>query len=264
VSAPPSPFGLSGRAALVTGAGRGIGRAIARQLLEAGAHVAIVDVDTAAATDAADAFRDLAPARVIALAADIADEAAVADLVARARAALGSLDIVINNAARSSPENPSIDRLDRAEWQRVLDINLTGPMLLVKHALPHLRARRGAVVNIASTRALQSEPHTEAYAASKGGLLALTHALALSLGPDVRVNCISPGWIDTSAWQPRGQEKQPRLRPIDHAQHPVGRVGQPEDVAALCLYLVSDAAGFVTGQNFVIDGGMTRKMIYEP
>jgi NAD(P)-dependent dehydrogenase (short-subunit alcohol dehydrogenase family) len=270
VSAPAAPFALSGRAALVTGGGRGIGRAIARGLLEAGAGVAIVDVDADAARDAADTFRDafrnLGPAgdRVVALAADVADEAAVADVVARAAGALGGLDIVVNNAARSSPENASIDRLDRAAWQRVLDINLTGPMLLVKHALPHLRARRGAVVNIASTRALQSEPHTEAYAASKGGLVALTHALAMSLGPDVRVNCISPGWIDTGAWQPRGQARAASLRPEDHAQHPVGRVGQPEDVAALCLYLVSDAAGFVTGQNFVIDGGMTRKMIYEP
>ena len=264
MSAPASPFGLSGRAALVTGAGRGIGRAIARQLLEAGAGVAIVDNDAGAAADAADAFRDLAPGKVVGLVADVADEVAVADVVARAAAALGGLDIVVNNAGRSSPENPGLERLDRAEWQRVIDISLTGPMLLVKHALPHLRARRGAVVNIASTRALQSEPHTEAYAASRGGLLALTHALAISLGPDVRVNCISPGWIDTSAWQPRGQERAAKLRPQDHAQHPVGRVGRPEDVAALCLYLVSDAAGFVTGQNFVIDGGLTRKMIYEP
>jgi NAD(P)-dependent dehydrogenase (short-subunit alcohol dehydrogenase family) len=272
VSAPAAPWDLTGRAALVTGGGRGIGRAIARQLIEAGAHVAIVDVDAGAAEDAAGAFGDLAPAgkpagKIVALAADVADEAAVADAVARTCDALGSLDIVVNNAARSSPESSPIDRLDRADWQRVLDINLTGPMLLVKHALPHLRARRGAVVNIASTRALQSEPHTEAYAASKGGLVALTHALAMSLGPEVRVNCISPGWIDTSAWHPRGQEREARaasLRPIDHAQHPAGRVGTPEDVAALCLYLVSDAAGFVTGQNFVLDGGMTRKMIYEP
>ncbi|HWN70984.1 MAG TPA: glucose 1-dehydrogenase [Haliangium sp.] len=271
--APPAPSrlgDLTGRAALVTGAGRGIGRAIARQLIEAGAHVAILDVDAAAAEDAADAFGALAPAggKLVALAADVADETAVADAVARARDALGGLDIVINNAARATAENPSpdhrIEHLDRAAWQRVLDVSLTGPMLMVKHALPHLRARRGAVVNIASTRALQSEPHTEAYVATKGGLVALTHALAISLGPEVRVNCISPGWIDTSAWQPRGQERQAKLRPEDHAQHPVGRVGQPEDVAALCLYLISDAAGFVTGQNFVIDGGMTRKMIYEP
>jgi NAD(P)-dependent dehydrogenase (short-subunit alcohol dehydrogenase family) len=122
---------------------------------------------------------------------------------------------------------------------------------MAKHCAPHLRAARGAIVNIASTRALQSEPQTEAYAAAKGGLVALTHALAMSLGPRVRVNCISPGWI---AHQP--------VRKKDHAQHPVGRVGRDEDVAQMIAYLLSDAAGFVTGQNFVIDGGMTRKMIY--
>jgi NAD(P)-dependent dehydrogenase (short-subunit alcohol dehydrogenase family) len=262
VSGAASPWRLAGRAALVTGAGRGIGRAIAHALVAAGAQVCVVDVDGDAASDAADALGS--PGQVMSLAADVADEAVVADVVARAVAGLGGVDILVNNAAISNPGNAPVEQLDRGAWQRVLDINLTGPMLLVKHAVPHLRARRGVVVNIASTRALQSEPHTEAYAASKGGLVALTHALAVSLGPEVRVNCISPGWIDTSAWQPRGQARASQLRPVDHAQHPVGRVGTPEDVAALCLYLVSDAAGFVTGQNFVIDGGMTRKMIYEP
>jgi NAD(P)-dependent dehydrogenase (short-subunit alcohol dehydrogenase family) len=122
---------------------------------------------------------------------------------------------------------------------------------MAKHCAPHLRRARGAIVNIASTRALQSEPNTEAYSASKGGLIALTHALAMSLGPRVRVNCVSPGWI---AHQP--------VRRKDHAQHPVGRVGHDEDVAGMVAYLLSDTAGFVTAQNFVVDGGMTRKMIY--
>jgi hypothetical protein len=108
-----------------------------------------------------------------------------------------------------------------------------------------------------------SEPDTEPYAASKGGIVALTHALAASLGPrGVRVNCISPGWINTSAWQTRPSD--PELRPVDHRQHPAGRVGRPEDVAALCLFLADpEAAGFITGQNYLIDGGMTRKMIYQ-
>jgi NAD(P)-dependent dehydrogenase (short-subunit alcohol dehydrogenase family) len=123
---------------------------------------------------------------------------------------------------------------------------------MAKHCAPHLRAARGAIVNIASTRALQSEPQTEAYAASKGGLVALTHALAMSLGPRVRVNCISPGWIAHG-----------RVRRKDHAQHPVGRVGRDADVAQMVAFLLSGAAGFATAQNFVLDGGMTRKMIYE-
>ena len=201
---PAAPWNLAGRTALVTGAGRGIGRAIARQLLEAGAQVSLVDLDGPAAEDAADAFAALGPTlgQTLAVTADVADEAAVASAVARTVEAFGSLDILVNNAGRSTPTNAPVEQLDLAMWQRVLGSNLTGPLLLVKHAVPHLRVRGGAVVNIASTRALQSEPHTEAYAASKGGLVALTHALAVSLGPAVRVNCVSPGWIDTSAWQP--------------------------------------------------------------
>ena len=125
-----------------------------------------------------------------------------------------------------------------------------------------LRPRGGAIVNIASTRALQSEPDTEAYAASKGGIVTLTHALAVSLGPAIRVNCISPGWIDVRAPQKAGRWDPSPLRPLDHAQHPAGRVGQAENVAALAEFLLSADAGFITGQNFVVDGGMTRKMIY--
>jgi NAD(P)-dependent dehydrogenase (short-subunit alcohol dehydrogenase family) len=116
-----------------------------------------------------------------------------------------------------------------------------------------LRASRGAVVTIASTRAHMSEPNTESYAASKGGLVALTHALALSLGPEVRVSCISPGWILT---------KGPAPSPEDHAQHPAGRIGTAEDVASLAAWLLGEESGFVTGAEFVMDGGMTRKMIY--
>ncbi|HAC30043.1 MAG TPA: oxidoreductase, partial [Marinobacter hydrocarbonoclasticus] len=147
------------------------------------------------------------------------------------------------------------------QWQRRMDVNLTGPFLVSKHAIPHLRKARGVIVNMASTRALQSEPDTEAYAATKGGLVALTHALAISLGPEIRVNCISPGWIDTRDWQGSEQAVEP-LSEADHQQHPAGRVGSPEDIASLVAYLISSEAGFVTGQNFVVDGGMTRKMIY--
>jgi NAD(P)-dependent dehydrogenase (short-subunit alcohol dehydrogenase family) len=136
-------------------------------------------------------------------------------------------------------------------WNRRIAVNLTGVFLMTKHCTPHLRRAKGSIVNIGSTRALQSEPNTEAYTASKGGVVALTHALAMSLGPQVRVNCISPGWI-----------AKRKLRKKDHAQHPVGRAGRPEDIGEMVAFLISDAAGFITGQNFVVDGGMTRKMIY--
>ncbi|KAF1014889.1 MAG: 2-(S)-hydroxypropyl-CoM dehydrogenase [Stenotrophomonas maltophilia] len=115
---------------------------------------------------------------------------------------------------------------------------------------------------MASTRARQSEPDSEAYAAAKGGLVAFTHALAISAGPTVRVNCISPGWISTRAWQAPSRRGEADLSASDHAQHPVGRVGQPEDIGALAVYLLSALSGFTTGQDFIVDGGMTRKMIY--
>jgi hypothetical protein len=135
----------------------------------------------------------------------------------------------------------------------VIGTNLTSTFLLVRAAEAMLRAARGSVVTIASTRAHMSEPHTEAYAASKGGLVALTHALAISLGPDVRVNCISPGWILTKGDPPR---------PEDHAFHPAGRVGTADDIAAMAAFLVGPESGFVTGAEFIVDGGVTRKMIY--
>jgi NAD(P)-dependent dehydrogenase (short-subunit alcohol dehydrogenase family) len=172
------------------------------------------------------------------------------------------LDALINNAGLADPHTGPLDKLALGEWNRRIGVNLTGVFLMTKHAAPHLRAARGAVVNIASTRALQSEPDSEAYAASKGGVVALTHAMAMSLGPEVRVNCVSPGWIDVSRWKKKAARKPVKLSRADHAQHPVGRVGRPEDVAELVAFLISDAAGFATAQNYVLDGGMTRKMIY--
>ncbi len=136
----------------------------------------------------------------------------------------------------------------------MLATNLTATFLLAKAAAEGLAQARGAMVTIASTRAHMSEPGTLAYSASKGGLVALTHALAITLAPNVRVNCISPGWIDTGKHGP--------LRPGDHAQHPAGRVGRPEDVAAAVAYLLAPEASFITGAELIVDGGMTRKMIY--
>lgn len=228
------------RVALVTGGARGIGAAVAARFAADGWRVVIADRDLA---------RPAHPARCVQ--ADVSDEAAVTGLVEGILAAEGRLDALVCNAGYMVRK--PIRDLTLAEWNGVLGTNLTSTFLLVRAAEGMLRAASGVVVTIASTRAHQSEADTESYSASKGGLLALTHALAISLGPAVRVNCISPGWIDT-----RGEA----LRPEDHAQHPAGRVGRPEDVAALVAWLCGPESGFVTGAEFVTDGGMTRKMIY--
>jgi NAD(P)-dependent dehydrogenase (short-subunit alcohol dehydrogenase family) len=231
---------MAQKAALVTGAAQGIGAGIARLLAERGYAVAIADL------------KEAPKARHFFVRTGVSREASVRSCVRAVLREMGRLDALVNNAGIADPASGPVEKLTLAEWNRRIGTNLTGVFLMSKHCVPHLRRARGAIVNISSTRALQSEADTEAYAASKGGVVALTHALAMSLGPDVRVNCICPGWI-----------AHRRLRAKDHAQHPVGRAGRDIDIAELTAYLLSDAAGFVTGQNFVADGGMTRKMIYE-
>ncbi len=250
-------FDLTDKIAVVTGGGQGIGRAITEALLNAGARVWIADCDAEAGAETYAEFAHLGPIEF--LLTDISEEQAVERL--RQQVAVGGgLDLLVNNAGLMVRK--PIEELSLKEWQRVLDINLTGPFLCSRAFVPLLRTRRGSIVNIASTRAVMSEPHTESYSASKGGLVALTHALALSLGPEVRVNCISPGWVDVTPWASRSRRSPAQLSEQDHAQHPSGRVGRPEDIASMVLYLASDEAGFITGENIVIDGGMTRKMIY--
>ncbi|SFP76660.1 SDR family oxidoreductase [Tranquillimonas alkanivorans] len=227
------------RTALVTGGAHGIGQGIVLHLLKTGWHVAALDRDGAGLEGL--------PEGVMRLRADVADEAQVKAAVET----LDRLDLLVNNAGIAGPEAGPVEDLALADWQRWIDVNLTGAFLMAKHAVPLLRQGGGAIVNITSTRALQSEPDCEPYAAAKGGLAALTHALAVSLGPDIRVNAIAPGWID-----PGGEE----LSETDRAQHPAGRVGRPQDIAEAVEWLAD--AGFVTGQTVVIDGGMTRKMIY--
>ena len=247
----------SNRVALVTGGARGIGRGIVQDLSQSGWLVAFCDTDRDTGEELAATDRR----RLRFFHGDVACEPDVERIVAATLDWAGRLDALVNNAGIANPETGPVEQLSLAQWQRRLDVNLTGPFLVTKHAVPALRESGGAIVNMASTRALQSEPNTEAYAATKGGIVALTHALAMSLGPDIRVNCVSPGWIDTRAWQ-GGKEPVAPLEDDDHAQHPAGRVGEPEDIAGLVAYLISPAASFITGQNFVADGGMVRKMIY--
>lgn len=249
------------RVVIVTGGAQGIGMAITRVFAYAGAHVWVADCDAEACGEIQQAMRTEGK-HVTAQICDVALEEDIRSFVDTVLASERHIDCLINNAGIGWIGG-FFDRVT-ADWDRVINVNLRGPYLFARYAAPHMPAG-SALLNIASTRALMSEPNTEPYSASKAGILGLTHALAITLGErGIRVNAISPGWIDVSAWKKRSQSNQAVLSNRDHAQHPAGRVGKPEDIAELCLYLAdSSRAGFITGQNFVVDGGMTRKMIYE-
>lgn len=236
--------------AIVTGAARGIGRAIAHHLLDGGWHVGAVDLPQAGLKRSYNRFRR----NLVLIEGDVADEETARRAVKAVTDKFSRLDALVSNAGVMVRK--PLRQLTLGEWRKVLDTNLTATFLFARAAERPLRAAGGAIVTIASTRALMSEPNTESYSASKGGLLALTHALAISLGPDVRVNCVSPGWIVTKPGE--------KLRRKDHQQHPVGRTGWPQDIAEMVAFLLDGKrAGFITGTNVVVDGGMTRKMIYE-
>lgn len=240
------------KAIIVTGGERGIGRAIVEDLLKRGARVCIAGIDTDAGRECLDELK--AGNRLIFIETDVGREAAVRQMVEEVRQTFGGIDGFVANAGIADEGGTPITELSLEEWDRMIRTNLTGCFLCAKYAFPELRKTRGSMVLIASIRAQQSDPDTEAYSASKGGIVALGHALAISGGPEIRVNCISPGWIH------KGDPAE--LRAIDHAQHPVGRVGKGSDVASLAAYLISEEAAFITGQNFIVDGGMTRKLGY--
>jgi NAD(P)-dependent dehydrogenase (short-subunit alcohol dehydrogenase family) len=251
---------LRGKVILITGGAQGIGRGIAQSVLGAGGTVLIGDVDTSAGRACLDEWKMGKRAAFRRL--DVSREGSVMRWVAAALRRFGRIDGLVNNAGIADPHSGKLSELSLADWNRYLASNLTSAFLCSKHSLPALSQARGSIINIASTRALQSEPDAEAYAAGKGGLLALTHAMAISAGPEVRVNAILPGWIATDDWRKPAARRAPSLSREDHAQHPAGRVGSPADIGALAVYLLGTASGFVTGQQMVVDGGMTVKMQY--
>ncbi len=244
--------------AIVTGGAQGIGRAIAMEFLKEGKTVIIADSDEQAGRETLENLKDSGVVRF--LPTDVSDEKSVMKTVSDTVRETGRIDIVVNNAGlfRVKP----VTELTLEEWNRIIGVNLTGAFLMAKHAAPHLKKTRGTIVNIASTRALQSEKDTESYSASKGGIVALTHSLAVSLGPDIRVNCVSPGWIDVSDWKKSGESKQANISDADREQHPAGRVGTPSDIARMVSFLCRPENSFITGANYTVDGGMTRRMIY--
>jgi len=246
----------------ITGAAQGIGRAIAFAFADAGYAISFVDPDEDAGRETAGMLQARG-AKSLYLRADVAHAEQVERWVERTIAELGCAEVLINNAGIS--RRRAFLELPPADFDRVIAVNLRGTFLCSQSFARRMveAGQRGAIVNIASTRAFMSEPGTEAYSASKGGIVALTHAMAISLGPHgIRVNCVSPGWIETRDWQYTPRATQPVHSERDRLQHPVGRVGKPEDIAEACLFLAREA-GFVTGQNLTIDGGMTVKMIYE-
>ena len=217
---------------VVTGGAQGIGRCIADEFQKAGAHVCVIDKQQGD--------------HVV---GDIASKQVLEQFAQEVINEYGRVDYLINNAL---PLMKGIDECSYEDFQYTLSVGVTAPFYLCKLFSPFF-AQGAAIVNISSSRDRMSQPQTESYAAAKGGIAALTHALAVSLAGRVRVNSVSPGWIDTAFTVYEGP---------DASQHPAGRVGNPMDIADMVMYLCSDKAGFITGENICIDGGMTRQMIY--
>ena len=225
-------YNFEGKVAVVTGGAQGIGRCIADEFRRAGASVCIIDCQEG------DHFIG-----------DLSDKPTLERFAQSVVEKYGRVDYLINNAA---PLMKGISECTFEEFQYALSVGVTAPFYLTKLFAPYF-AEGAAVVNISSSRDRMSQPQTESYTAAKGGIAALTHALAVSLAGRVRVNSISPGWIDT---------KQMNYTGPDATQQLVGRVGNPADIANMVLFLCSDKAGFISGENICIDGGMTRQMIY--
>lgn len=240
---------------VVTGAAKGIGRGISAAYAENGAKVVIADVDETAGKQTESELKNMGE-DILFVKTDVKKEDDIMNLMKTAKKTYGQIDVLINNAGKGLFK--SLYDVSVEEWDDIIQTNLRSVFLCSREAARYMRENQegGAIVNIASTRALMSEPNSEGYAATKGGIVAITHALASSLSDDkITVNAISPGWIHTGDYS--------QLTDIDHNQHFSKRVGKPEDIARACLYLTARENNFVTGVNLVVDGGMTKKMIYE-
>ena len=239
---------------IVTGAANGIGKSIAEAYCRKGCRVVLADVDEEQGERQADFLGNNGGAAVF-VKADVRVYEDIQMLMHKAKEYFGSIDILVNNAGKMLWKSPYDITVD--EWDDVLNTNLRSVFFASREAAKYMRENEngGSIVNIASTRHLMSEPDTELYAASKGGIVSLTHALAASFSEDgITVNAISPGWIETGDYN--------ALSETDHSQHFSNRVGKPEDIARACLYLTDQGNDFINGTNLVIDGGMTKKMIY--
>lgn len=245
----------SQKVVIVTGAANGIGQSIATHYVEQGAKVVLADIDEQAGTNLEAQLRKQG-AEALFIQTDVRKESDLVQLVEITKQTFGSIHILINNAGKGVFKSPF--ELSVIEWDDIINTNLRSVFIASREAAKYMRENEagGAIINIASTRALMSEINSEAYAASKGGIVAITHALAASLSENrITVNAISPGWIHTGDYF--------QLKEIDHQQHLSKRVGRPADIARACLFLTNDENDFVTGTNVIIDGGMTKKMIYE-
>jgi len=239
---------------VVTGGANGIGRCITEAFIGEGARVAVIDTEAASGAKLVKKHGD----KLLFVQGDISEKQSLEHFAKTVLAAYGNVDFLINNACVSKKGLLSGCSYD--DFNEVLRIGVTAPYYLTQ-LLADQFAFGAAIVNISSTRYMMSQPDTESYTAAKGGISALTHALSVSLAGRVRVNAVSPGWIDTGAYQ-HEDSYMPHYSAADEAQHPAGRVGNPQDIASMVLYLCSAQAGFIDGQNIVVDGGMTRQMIY--